>query len=215
MIQLSGPGATRSGAANDYEVLDLATLKSLLTSATGSAQDTVLQKLLDGVHQATWKYTGRIFKLNATPYVQVYHGPAGTTLRVHQWPIGVLSSLEAGYLTDATGSFSILRTYASTEYYADKDRGIIHAMNGANFAAGWHSVRVTYTAGYSSAQMPADIQRALADWVGVCLKRTTTKTWDVASEAIREEAKTFIVEEMPKATKAVLDRYCRMEALIG
>ena len=215
MIQLSGPGATRSAAANDYEVLDLATLKTLLVSASGGANDTVLQKLLDGVHQAAFKYTGRIFKLNATAYVQLYHGPGGTTLRLHQWPVATFTSLEAGYLTDSTGAFSILRTYASAEFYADKDRGIVMAMNGANFPSGWHNLRVTYTAGFAAAQMPADIQRAIADWVGVCLKRSIKQSWDVASEAVHEEVQTFILDEMPKSTKAVMDRYCRMEALIG
>lgn len=214
MIQISGPGASRSGAANDYEVLSLASLKVLLSIASGTGDDVLLQSILDAAHQAAFRATGgRIFKLNATAYVHLYDGRGNTTLRVRQLPIVTLTGLEEGYLADSAGTFVSLRTFGTTEYYVDKDNGIIRAINGAYFNEGQNNLRVTMTCGYSTA--PGDLVRAIADLCGLMRKRIVEKSWDVTSMSKNDELKTFISAEMPKSVENVFRRYQRTEAIIG
>lgn len=215
MIQISGPGATRVGAGNDYEILTLAGIKSLL-KLVGTENDTVLQALLDGVHQAAHQFTGgRIFKLNTAPYVHLYDGPGDTSLALAQYPVDSVTSVEEGRAIDSSGTFSVMKVFGTTEYMVDKQSGVLHGIQGAYFPRARHSFKIVFTAGYTSGQLPADIQRAFASWIGTELKRVDKKSWDVASETINQESKAFQLGEMPPATEAVLRRFRRMEALIG
>lgn len=223
MIQVSGPGATTNGASNDYELCTLAQLKVLLKlpSATDSTQDAFLQTCLDSVHQGVYRFTGqRIMKYSATPYVELYRGRNASSLSLVQRPVVALTALEEGYLTSSSGAFTVSRAFTSADYYVDKPNGTVHAIGVGWFIPGamggidGYSYRVTYTAGYQT--IPMDLQHAVADWVGVIMKHTEKRTWDVQSESfVSGEAKTYVLSEMPESSETILSRYRRQEAFIG
>jgi hypothetical protein len=223
VIQVSGPGATRNGASNDYELCSLAQLKVLLKlpAATDATQDAFLQAALDSVHQSVYSYTGgRIFRYSATPYVQLYRGRNERSLSLNNRPIVVLTSIEEGYLTDSSGAFTVARAFTSADFYVDKDNGIVHGINLGWFFPGMlssidgYNYRVTYTAGFQT--VPMDLQQAVADWVGVLTKHVEKKTWDVQSESfVSGEAKTYVLSEMPESSETILQRYRRSEAFIA
>ena len=214
MIQISGPGATRNGASNDYEVLTIAKCKELLFAATGTADDVPLQSLIDAVHQSAYLFTGgRIFK-RGSAYTQIYSGTGERSLTLKQWPVGTVTSVDRGYILDSTGAFSSVQSYGSADYIVDADRGILRSIGWMSFDKGDHNFKVVFTAGYASGQVPSDILRALADWVGVSLKRADKKSWDVSSESDNNKSRTYTIAEMPRSTEAVLSRYRRVESFI-
>lgn len=211
MLTISGPGATRAGAANDYEIMPLGTsttgLKGYLR-ITDSAQDAQLQFLLDVVHQAVFDYVeGRILRLSATPWVQIFDGPGDVDLYLPQFPLSTLTALEEGYIVDSAGTFAVLQAFDTTSYILDKAAGAVRALNGQAFSRGRLNHRVTYTAGYSTAQMPPNLQKAVGDWVGVILKRVKDKSWDIVSISFGDESKSVALSEMPESSRRILDKY--------
>jgi len=215
MIQLSGPGATRTGAGNDYEVLDLATCKTLIRDP-GTENDTLLQRLLDAVHQGALELTGgRIFRVSATPYVHVVSSRGGARLRFPQWPVSTFTSVSEGNLIDAAGTWGETDTFTSADYYVDKAQGFLYAINNRQWSSGTLNHLLTYTAGYATGQVPGRLLEGLAEWVGALLKRSDKKLWDVVSETFNAESKTYVLSGLPKSTEDVLRGYRREVAFIG
>lgn len=82
------------------------------------------------------------------------------------------------YPIDTTATFTVKTaadtssptTLTTSDYERDADHGLLLAADGGTFPAGARSLEVTYTAGYTSATLPAGLRRALLQLVAWVLE---------------------------------------------
>jgi hypothetical protein len=82
------------------------------------------------------------------------------------------------YPIDTTATFTVKTgadtdtptTLTSSDYELDATHGLLLAADGGTFPAGARSLEVTYTAGYTSATLPAGLRRALLQLVAWVLE---------------------------------------------
>lgn len=82
------------------------------------------------------------------------------------------------YPIDTTAAFTVKTaadtssptTLTTSDYERDADHGLLLAADGGTFPAGARSLEVTYTAGYTSATLPAGLRRVLLQLVAWVLE---------------------------------------------
>lgn len=143
------------------------------TYAGISGQDTLVATLISGAQAAIERACG-VDSFDSTSYTdQLYDGTGTPTLILRNAPITAVSSIEIrSGLADATPT-----TLESNTYIAETDRsGLIHRLGSGPlevwerapwatpepiWPTGRLNVLVTYTAGYTSQTMPADLKQAM------------------------------------------------------
>jgi len=215
MLRLGGPGATVRGSGNDLEIVPLATLKTYLNE-TGTADDVLLQHVLDNVHFAVYRDTGsRVFKLNAAAFDEVYDGPGTQKLNLQQYPVAVITSITYGSVTASTPTFTAARSYTTAEWYPVSSVGALYTITNEAWPAGKHVLRVVYTAGYGSTAMPPDLMDAVCQWAGVKYSRLKDRRWDTTSQGREFETTQYTLNEAPTEVRRIIDSYKRLEVGIG
>ena len=151
------------------------------TACVGSANEIELTGydllyLEDTINRATDvidKYCNRTFK--STTYTNEYYdGTGGKYLFLKNFPITVLTSVE---YYDRISAQVTSELTEDTDYIAYYDEGMLYS-NG--WTSGRKNIRVTYTAGYSSADMPQAVVLA-------CLKLCSTEISNRGREGLSSE----------------------------
>lgn len=195
----------------------LDTLLALVSSAdvatylkiSGSGENTILAFLINEVSQMCNAYAGRY--LLSKQHIEYYDGDGEGVLLLRNYPIISVDSL---YNADAT------RTFDSTSLISVSANVIVRAQEGSIelwnnesiFLSGRANVKVTYTAGWTLATVPYDLQLAVKKWVAQQYKQYQNQRHDVQAETIGDATKTYLTKEMPIDVERILKQYIAQPA---
>lgn len=200
---------------NAYALTTAARAK-LYLGITTSADDNLIERLIDAISDSIEKYCERRFKQTAYSN-ELYDGSGGSDMVLKNYP--VISS-ETFTLEERSGSDNInsFSTISGNLYFVKYDRGIV-ALSGSTFIKATQRYRVSYTAGYNfdnttpGATLESvglgDLEEAVWRLVGNSYRDRHTSD-AIESESIGNYSVTFRREiAMAADIKAVLDRYKR------
>lgn len=149
-------------------------------------------------------YTNR--KLKARSLTEYYDGNGGSELYVDNYPI-VSTSTNIDIRVDTDRSYSTSDKVASTDIIIDSEEGRIR-LDDDTFDTGAHSVKIVYTAGYSTGTMPYDLKYAAMEMSRFYLNREKSNRVGVRSEGAEGGSITYETD-MPWSVKQVLELYRR------
>lgn len=191
-------------------LVTLAEAKVYLKITSGTEHDAVLEVLINSVSRWAREYMGRNLVTPAAAYVEYYHGNGARDLILRNRPILTVSSIyEDALRVWAADTLVSL----SADIMQNKDAGALICWNNKSFwSPGTANIKVTYTAGYAVADVPADVKLAIY--------RTVDKHWrdgfthrrlDVSSQSVGEQNTTY---SGPQFSKDVLDILARYRSLL-
>lgn len=194
---------------SNIALIDVANAKTQLKITT-SDEDTILADLINQASAAANKYCGR--HLMQKSYVEYYNGNGGIELILKNFPVVSVTDL---YVADANRTFdsTSLITIAS-DLLVKKEVGILELWNnGGTFLKGNSNIKVSYSAGWSLATVPYDLQLAVRKWVAQQYMKYSKKRYEVQSETIGQNTVTYMDKEIPLEVEGILRRY--VENLYG
>lgn len=169
---------------------------------TASSEDSILGVLINGVSQAIKKYTGRNF-ISAS-YTQFYDGDGTDELQLANYPVTALTTLN----DDVNRDFASGDDISSDDYLLDGPAGIVRLWNTESvFIRAKANVKVVYTAGYTVANIPADLKLAALRWIAREYMKFSDKKAQVVLASVRDQNITYDVTDIPADVKATLDRH--------
>lgn len=135
---------------------------------SGSTQDALIAQLITAVSAQFESLTGRKF-IN-TDYTEIYDGTGRSNLYLREYPVNSVTSVERNHGSIGDPSWT---TLDADTYYVDTRTGIISSGSAfasfpGDFSKRIAHYRVIYNAGYgaAAADMPEDIQQAIAAIIG-------------------------------------------------
>ena len=167
---------------------------------TGTAFDTLLQDIIEGVSVWTETYCDRTFK-QAT-YTEQYDGDATPTLLVRNTPIDSVTTIH----DDTLRVFGAADLIAATDYVIYGTEGRI-VLDGLFFAKGLQNIKIVYVAGFKDADLPRDLQQAIKELVADRFRNKESQ--GIKSTRIGAFAVTYDASALPKEVKSVFDSYRR------
>ena len=209
-LQLAGPPET-TGASGTLTLVSLAEQLAYLEkpSDSGGPFDVLIQMLIDSASVGAFaKMGGRFLKLPVDNFDFVFTPEIGGVIHLHQYPIATIALVEIGSMTADQVWSPVGAALGTNSYYADKRSGRLYG----DWPTSLHSVRVRWTAGYSS--VPVDAKEALMQWVGVKRSRQKQGRWDVLSIQGATEGYSF-AGEIPASADAVFAKYALPEVSIA
>ncbi len=194
------------------ELVALADLKTFL-GVTTTPLDVKLAAVKADIEAAVKNFCGRDLLVPSTPYTEYYDGDGSQQLIVNQRPVISVASIyvdpsclfESGSLVPNLNSGSPAELISSQRKL---NSGIIELFSYA-FYRGRRSVKITYSAGYST--VPSDLQRAV--------KLITAKAWKMQdlqmtgqiSQQVGDKTVTYEPDAWPKEAIEIVGRYRRIE----
>lgn len=190
-------------ANNGVDLSTLASVKQYL-GIPGTESDAILSALITSASQFAASYCSRNFYI--TSYTEVRNGTGGTAMSPRNRPVTAVASVSVnGYPVigfqgwpNGTPGFSF-------------DDNVIYYVNG-NFPQAQQNVTLVYTAGLvayvgSPPQLivPADLQQAINEMVGIKFKRRTNLA--VRSETLATQTITYELSELSPGVMRVLGTY--------
>ena len=201
--------------AEDYDLIDLATLKTLL-GVTGTAQDAVFALWITQASTAAQNFTGNPFVIEARQD-QVWPRrdtipwtvrPDLDTLQLARWPLTAVTSV----VEQVAGVDKTLT--AGTDFLVDDAHGWIYRLDRDGRPRDWKPFPVTVAYGAGYATIPADVVDAIASMVK---SRWLAQTRDpmlrsVNVEGVEQRSYWFASgpgadTDMPPDIQAKLERY--------
>lgn len=181
-----------------------ADLKAAL-GISDSTKDTLLQSMCDGVESLWEEKTGRNW--TEAERTQYYDSP-GYNSQVQLKDHPVKSSASFSIWDDPDWDWESTSLITSSNYRVDYDNGIVY-YNGF-FYEGKQSIKVTYTAGYTVANVPPWLKRILIRQACHWYKQESDQRWDKSSVAAPSGGGTVAYKNMrdnllPEFVKAVED----------
>lgn len=203
--------ATKTVDSNALTTLALAQEYLCLSSADG--HDDILIELINRTSAGARKYLG--FDPLSQEYYEWHDGEAAESIVLRRRPVLAIYALsdEGDDVGVGSSSYSDLN-----DYIYDPDSAIVRLTSGV-FSEGPRKVAAYYAAGYAST--PADLQDAVTLWVQDRFANRGTSSSSgrvVKSEAVGDHTITYedeetggaeyaIAEDMPKASRAIFNRY--------
>lgn len=158
--------------------------------------------IINAVSHLFNSYTNR--KLKSRQLTEYYDGNGGTVLYVDSYPI-VSVSTDIDIRVDTDRSYSTSDKITSTNIVIDSEEGRIRLENDS-FDSGEHSVKIVYTAGYTTATMPWDLKYAAMEMCRFYQNREMSNRVGIRSEGGEGGSVTYETD-MPWSVKQVLDLY--------
>lgn len=116
-------------------------------SSLTSAQENVLDRIIDAVTEYIEKYIG--FRVKQTEYTtEEYDTDDSGSLILNRYPISTSANFTI-QRRDAALNEDDWETIDSKYYHINHDTGIVHGASGWKFRKGRSAYRITYTAGYN------------------------------------------------------------------
>jgi hypothetical protein len=138
-----------------YALTNLADVKESLGIASGIATyDNLVRRKINQATEMIETYCDRRF-LSTVYTDEEYDGTGIDELRLNQYPITAFTSLS---VRDTPLNESDWETTDSELYFVDLDTGILRLL--FNAGGRWGRYKVTYTAGYTAANLPQDLTEA-------------------------------------------------------
>lgn len=172
--------------------------KFLKIQKVDSPDDLVLVPLVDEIGAAIESHCNRSF--NSEPRTEYYGGSGARVLVLKARPITALASVDE---IDEDGNETPV---ATTEFRRDDPGGIIRYKGGA-FTRGWQNWKIVYTAGYTAATMPKDLQLAAKMWLAVIFQKANKSLFGASSSNLGDQSINYDLSEIPDDVKKLLRKY--------
>ncbi len=142
-------------------------------------------------------------QLKASTWTEYYDGDGGDSLLLDHFP---LSSTTIVVTVDASRGYTTTYVIPSTDVLLDTEMGRVR-LQGYSFSAGDKSIKVAYSAGYSSAGPAWDLIGAAKTFLQVAWNQASKRdTVGVRSESFEGGSRTF-ENDLPWSVKQVLELY--------
>ena len=186
-------------------LIALADAKAFL-KVTAGTDDGIIGDLVNEVSVWVANFIGRPLLLPASPYVEYYDGDGSNELLLRRFPVVAVTNLNRDYLRQWTTDTDIDLT---DDVMIDLPAGIIRLWNNeVNFYKGRGNIRVTYTAGWTLAQIPYAIQLAVRKLVSYMYHEAyVNQRVGVASESQDARVITYLNEPILKDVEHMLKPY--------
>jgi len=173
---------------------------------TVTTYDTLFAQLIAGLSAFVEKYTERTFA--NTDYTERLDGPGHYELFLTHYPVNSVATVKRNDGQVGNPSWS---TVESQYYVLYAEAGYLYRELG--FVTGHQNWQVAYSAGYGDdpADMPLDLQLAMANLVGYLYKQRTqqgVKGFRTGTFAVTYQDAAVAMEQLP-AVKATLESYKR------
>lgn len=168
---------------------------------SGSSEDALIDQLLAGTDAWIKRYLGR--DIEAANYIEQVDGSGAPIQILKQYPIISVTSVYDD-TARAFGSDTLL--VENTDFLVYKEEGYLEIIDGGDFVEGQKNVKVSYRAGYETADIPKDLKQAEIELVANEYRRKETegvKAMTVGAFSVSYDS----TETMPSEIKAVLDSY--------
>ena len=142
-----------------------------------ASEDRRAQSILTGVLSALDEGTNRTWEKGAR--TEYYNARAGQD-RIFLKNRPVDSALSFALYDDPDWQWPASTLIPAADYRVDYEKGIVYY--GAWFSEGKQSVKVIYTAGYSSTTLPSKVRAIIVRQAAVWFKQAKHGRWDLASE---------------------------------
>lgn len=184
-------------------LVSLADAKAFLKITT-SAEDTIVGDLVNSLSKLVSNFVGH--DLLSASYTEYYDGDGTDELILKNFPVTALSVLN----DDPTRAFAAPTAKdIAADVMLDGAAGIVRLWNnGGIFQRAHGNIKVTYTAGYSLATMPYDIQLAVKKMVAFIYRSSySMPKIGVQTETVGDRTTTYFNDELPKDIAAMLKPY--------
>lgn len=194
-------------------LISLADLKAYLSADTAdefltdTSTDNELERIINSASLFANRYTG--VELLSRSQTEYYDGDGGQTLFLDNFPVTSSVSELALYI-------DIDRVYAASSK-VDSDKIILYADRGkivvedTIFTRGPQSVKITYTAGYSLASVPADLAYAIKLICAAMWKKKKDKLTNIASLTVEGQSITLVEKDIPALAIEILNEFSRVK----
>lgn len=181
--------------------IDLVTLEYVKTymGITGTNSDALLAQLITAASRFAMNYCSRIFISQS--YTKTYNGVGGQWMMLGQEPVTAVASVTID------GVVMPPNVPPGQSGYVFDDAALYFKNGCYVFNRGVQNITVTFTAGYAADAIPQDLQQAIAELVSLKYKRRDNL--DVASRGIAGETISYVVADMNRFTKSVLNLYTK------
>lgn len=169
-------------------------------STSDTTYDPVVYDLINSVSLRFNLETGR--KLKARSWTEYYDGDGGDDLYLNNWP---LSSTSVTVTIDANRAYTTDLTVAGTDLMLTTESARVRLDDDA-FDEGTRSVKVVYSAGYSTSDAH-DLTMAAKEFLGLMWNRYTKKDMiGIRTDGHEGGSRTY-ENDLPWSVKKVLDLY--------
>jgi hypothetical protein len=194
-------------------LISLTDLKAYLSADTSdefltdTSTDNEIERIINAASIWANRYTG--VDLLSREHTEYYDGDGGRILYLDNFPV--------------TSSVSELALYVDTDReYNDDDKIesgdiILYSALGkivledAIFSTGYQSVKITYTAGYALASVPADLAYAIKLICAAMWKKKKDKLVNVTGVTLEGTSVTLTEKDIPALAKEILDEFARLK----
>ena len=167
-----------------------------------TSQDSRLDRLVTAASRRIATFCDRRF-ISET-YTEFQHGRRTNTLILKHWPAVKPTELNE----DADSVFPASSQIASDEYDILDDQFVV-LLSGRRFRPGTRSIKIVYTAGYTTANIPEDLKDN-ANWlVEHLFNMTSDRRVGIVSKSKSGESISYITDDLPPLVKQGLMPYKR------
>jgi len=188
-------------------------MNSYLGIPAGSAEEEEVDLMINAASTRAADMSGRgvdengYSRLLSTSRTEYYDGDGTDTLLLRAYPVTTVATI----YVDTGRDYDSDDLLDSGDYVYYGMDGTVKT-DGALFASGNKSVKVTYTGGYTT--VPYDLQLATKELVMFWYKRNTDKRVGVSSVNVGDKSTSYETD-IPKSVTAVFQRYRDYRSLVA
>lgn len=171
-----------------------------------SDKDNWIQQLINRVSADCAGYCGRTF-ISKTYTNAEFDGNGQSVLVLPQYPVTAVSALKASINGTA------LTQGRENDYVFDQDSGIV-TLIGQTFSNEKRGVTITYTAGYTLANVPQDLKQSVLEAIAFRYQVMDKKRVGVTSQEAGNQRSYYTTAPYPEYVISIWDRY-RNKSIIG
>jgi hypothetical protein len=197
----------------DNALISLTDLKAYLSADTGdefltdTSTDNELERIINSASLYANRYTG--VDLLSREHTEYYDGDGSNTLFLDNFPVTTaVADIDLWIDTD--------REYEDDDKIETGDI-ILYSSTGkivledTVFSRAPQSVKITYTAGYSLANVPADLAYAIKLICAAMWKKKKDKLVNVTGVTLEGTSVTLTEKDIPALAKEILDEFARLK----
>lgn len=186
-------------------LITVAEFKSYIGQSTGSTSNE--SRYEDLINQASIRFnTITRRKLKGRSITEYRDGDSSQELYTNEWPIESVST-NISIWVDIDRNYTTDTKVDSTNIIIYSTKGQIKLKNDS-FSAGDQSVKMTYTAGYST--VPEDLKYACKEYCRLMWKREASNQIGIKSQSVEGGTVTY-EQDMPWSVRRILDYYKRLD----
>jgi uncharacterized phiE125 gp8 family phage protein len=168
-----------------------------------SDKDNWFQQLINRVSADCAAYCDRTL-ISATYTDAEYDGTGSDTLVLPHYPVSAITALKASI------NGAALTEGREEDFVFDSDTGIV-TLIGGTFSKEKRGVTITYTAGYTLANVPQDLKQAVLEAIAFRYMEMDRKRVGVTSQEAGQQRSYYTTEPYPEHVRQVWDRYTKKD----